>query len=65
MQTKYEKKVIEPFVTKKKAPPKDGEIYKDGSVWKFKWKGSECGYATEEAAKEGLDKVSGASKEKD
>ena len=64
MQKKYETKVIKPSVTKKTAPTKDGEIYKDGSVWKFKWKGSECGYPTEKAAKDGLKKVSGTSKKK-
>ena len=41
---------------------KDGEIFKDGDVFKFKWKGSECGYATEKDAKEGLKKVSGKAK---
>ncbi len=65
MQTEYEKKVIEPFVTKDTVPTSDGQIWKEGSVWKFKWKGSECGYATEEAAKEGLAKVSGTAQEED
>ena len=62
MQTEYERKVIEPYVVKNKTPTKDGEIFKDGSTWKFKWKGSECGYATEKAAEEGLVKVSGKAK---
>ena len=46
----------------KSTPKKDGEIFKDGDVFKFKWNGSECGYATEKDAKEGLKKVSGKAK---
>ena len=60
MQTEYSKKVIGKSTTK--APTKDGEIFKDGSIWKFKWKGSECGFLSEKAAKEGLVKVSGKAK---
>jgi hypothetical protein len=48
--------------TTKSAPSKDGEIWKEGSVWKFKWKGSECGYATKKDAEKGLKKINGASK---
>ena len=44
-------------------PKKDGEIYKDGDVFKFNWKGSECGYATKEDAEKGLKKVSGSAKD--
>ena len=47
-----------------KVPSTDGVIWKEGSVWKFKWKCSECGYTTESDAKKGLAKVSGTSKEK-
>ena len=65
MQTKYEKKVIEPYTVKKKTPTKDGEIFRDGNVWKFKWKGGECGYRSESDAKKGLAKVSGTSEEQD
>ena len=61
MQTEYSKKVIGKSTTKT-IPTKDGEIFQDGNVWKFKWKGSECGYATKKAAKEGLVKVSGKAK---
>jgi hypothetical protein len=43
-------------------PKKDGEIFKDGDIFKFKWKGSECGYTTKKAAEEGLKKVSGKAK---
>jgi len=44
----------------KPTPKKDGDIFKDkGGMWKFKWKGSECGYLTKAAAEEGLKKVSG------
>ena len=46
----------------KSTPKKDGEIFKDGDVFKFKWKGSVCGYATEIDAKEGLKKVRGKAK---
>ena len=41
-------------------PKKDGDIFKDtDNLWKFKWKGSECGYFTKKEAEEGLKKVSG------
>ena len=53
----YQKKDI------KKTPTKDGQIFKQDDIWKFKWRGSECGYATKEAAKEGLAKVSGTVEE--
>ena len=43
-------------------PKKDGEIFKDGDIYKFKWKGSICGFATKKAAEEGLKKVSGKAK---
>ena len=46
----------------KSTPKKDGEIFKDGDVFKFKWKGSECGYATKKDAEKGLKKVSGKAK---
>tara|TARA_R100000656_G_scaffold87588_1_gene63657 strand:- start:565 stop:768 length:204 start_codon:yes stop_codon:yes gene_type:complete len=62
MQTKYSKKIMGKSTTK--APTKDGDIWQDGAIWKFKWKGSECGYGTEKAAKDGLKQLSGASKEK-
>ena len=57
--------MIKDYSTKdiKKTPTKDGKIFKDGDIWKFKWRGSECGYATKEAAKEGLAKVSGTVEE--
>ena len=63
MQTEYNKKVMGKSTTKKE-PTKDGDIWNDGSIWKFKWKGSECGYTTKKAAKEGLAKVSGKFKKK-
>ena len=44
-------------------PKKDGEIFKDGDFFKFKWKGSECGFLTKAAAEEGLKKVSGKAEE--
>ena len=48
----------------KKANPKDGDIFKDGDIWKFIWKGSECGFITKDDAKKGLIKVSGKAKTK-
>ena len=39
----------------------DGMLFQDDGLWKFKWKGGECGYMTEEAAKAGLEKLSGNS----
>ena len=48
----------------KKVAPKEGEIFKDGNTWKFKWKGSECGFLSESDAKKGLIKVSGKAKTK-
>ena len=58
--------MIEEYQTKdiKKTPNKDCKIFKQGNVWKFKWKGSECGYLSKAAAKEGLAKVSGVVEEK-
>ena len=44
---------------------KDGDIFQDGNVWKFKWKGSECGYISKRAAQDGLKKLSGTSNKKD
>ena len=59
MEKEYQTKDLK---AAKSTPKKDGEIFKDGDVFKFKWKGSECGYATENDAKEGLKKVSGKAK---
>ncbi len=64
MQTEYSKKVIGKSTTKIMPRP-DGKIWQDGDIWKFKWKGSVCGYATKKAAKEGLTKVSGKANEED
>ena len=57
--------MIEKYQTKdiKKTPTKDGQIFKQDNIWKFKWKGSECGYLSKAAAKEGLAKVSGTVEE--
>ena len=49
----------------KSTPKKDGEIFKDGKLFKFKWKGSECGYLTKKDAEAGLKKISGQAKSKD
>jgi hypothetical protein len=43
----------------KPKPKKDGDIYKDGKLFKFKWNGNVCGYFTKKEAEEGLKKVSG------
>ena len=59
MEKEYQTKDLK---AAKSTPKKDGEIFKDGDVFKFKWKGSEWGYATEKDAKEGLKKVSGKAK---
>ena len=59
MEKEYQTKDLKAAIS---TPKKDGEIFKDGDVFKFKWKGSECGYATEKDAKEGLKKVSGKAK---
>ena len=59
MEKEYQTKDLK---AAKSTPKKDGEIFKDGDVFKFKWKGSECGYATEKDAKAGLKKVSGKAK---
>ena len=37
----------------------DGFIFERDGLWFFKWKGGECGFATEEDAKSGLKKLSG------
>jgi hypothetical protein len=43
----------------KPKPRKDGDIYKDGKIFKFNWKGSFCGYLTKKDAEAGLKKLSG------
>ena len=59
MEKDYQTKDLK--ATKSK-PKKDGDIYKDGKLFKFKWKGSECGYQTKADAKAGLKKLSEADK---
>ena len=54
IKAEYKTKDMKPSETKRK----DGEIYKDGNLWKFMWKGGECGYLTKEDAEKGLKKVS-------
>ena len=61
----YTTKDIKKSTTKTKTVLKDGDIFQDGKVWKFKWKGSECGYLSKQAAKDGLKKISGTSNKKD
>jgi hypothetical protein len=46
-------------------PSHDGAIFEKDGMFFFKWKGSECGYLTKEAAEDGLLKVSGKFKEED
>ena len=57
--------MIKDYQTKdiKKTPTKDGKIFKQGNIWKFKWKGSECGYLSKAAAEKGLAKVNGTVEE--
>ena len=49
--------MIEGYQTKdiKKTPNK---IIEEDGIWKFKWKGNECGYLTKEDAETGLKKLS-------
>ena len=56
--------MIKDYQTKdiKKTPTKDGKIFKQGNIWKFKWKGSECGYQTKKDAQAGLKKLREADK---
>ena len=49
----YQKKDI------KKTPTKDGKIFKQDDIWKFKWKGNICGYLSKEDAEAGFKKLSG------
>ena len=35
---------------------KDGEIFKNGRIFMFKWKGSECGYASKADSEAALKK---------
>lgn len=58
MEKEYQTKDLK-AAKKPTGPKKDGEIFKDGNVFKFNWKGSECGYLTKKDAEEGLKKVSG------
>ena len=60
----YEKKDITKS-PKTKVAPKKGEIFKDGSNWKFIWdNGNICSYSTEKMAEAGLEKLSGQAKSK-
>ena len=43
-------------------PKKDGDIFKDDSLWKFNWKGGVCGYRTKKDAEKALKKLSEADK---
>jgi|TARA_Y100000289_G_C3907575_1_gene142788 hypothetical protein len=54
IKAEYKTKDMKPSQTKRK----DGEIYQDGNLWKFMWKGGECGYLSKEDAEKGLKKVS-------
>ena len=60
----YTTKDIKKSTEKTTPKRKDGDIFKDGDIWKFKWKGSECGFLTKNAAEIGLRKVSGKAKTK-
>ena len=54
--------MIEDYQTKdiRKTPNKDGKIFKQDGIWKFKWRGSECSYISKVAAEEGLARLSDA-----
>jgi hypothetical protein len=43
----------------KPKPRKDGDIYKDGKLFKFDWNGNVCGFLTKKDAETGLKKLSG------
>ena len=61
---KYEKKDITKS-PKTKAAPKKGEIYKEGSLWKFIWiNGKVRSYKTKEDAEISLGKLSGQAESK-
>ena len=57
--------MIENYQTKdiKKTPTKDGKIFKQDDIWKFKWKGNICGYLSKEDAETGFKKLSGQEEE--
>ena len=57
MQKDYQTKDL-----KAAKPKKDGEIFKTGKIFRFKWKGSECGYQTKKDAQAGLKKLREADK---
>ena len=61
MEKDYQTKDMRPDRPKKNK--KDGEIYKDGDLYKFNWIGSECGYSSKDAAEDGLKKVSGTAED--
>ena len=63
MEKDYQTKDMKP--DEPKTSKAEGEIYKEGDFYKFNWKGSVCGFATKQAAEEGLKKVSGKAKGKD
>ena len=52
--------MIEGYQTKdiKKTSNKKNKIIEEDGIWKFKWKGNECGYLTKEDAEAGLKKLS-------
>ena len=60
MEKDYQTKDLKPA-----KPKKDGEIFKDGAVFRFNWKGTTCGYLSKKVAEEGLKKVSGQAESKD
>jgi hypothetical protein len=63
MENEYTTKEMKPTEVSKKAPEpkvhKDGEIYQQGSGWKFKIGGTTYSYKTKELAEAGLLIVNG------
>ena len=55
MEKDYQTKDLRAALAKKENK-KDGEIFKNGRIFMFKWKGSECGYASKADAEAALKK---------
>ena len=74
MEKEYQTKDIKATETKMEAPKpskmkapsyEDGFIFEKNGMFFFKWKGSECGYPTLEAAEIGKLKISGKFEKED
>ena len=61
MEKDYQTKDLRAALAKKENA-KDGEIFKTGKIFGFKWKGNECGYGTKADAEAALKKFREADK---